>query len=116
MQAANRVPSASDQTAFRTPAAALQSMGPYCAALCTAEVFASLAKPPPAAAAGGTAYGYAQLGKGRASSGDRRSEAGAEASCAATELLEDAAEEGRPARPTPRAMQLSGEQLQMLTA
>ena len=88
-------------------------MGPYCAALCTAEVFASLAKPPPGAAAGGAAYGYAQLGKGRGSSGSQHSGAGAESSGAAAELLEEEAEgeEERPARPTPRAMQLSGKKL-----
>lgn len=87
-----------------------QTLGPYCAALCAAEVFSSLAKPS-LSAHSSQDYAYAQLSKGRGGrpgavgkreGGRRQQEAAGE---------DDAAEAATPARPSkPHAMRLSGEQ------
>ena len=85
----------------------LQTLGPYCAALCAAEVFSSLVKPSHMGHSSQD-YAYAQLSKGRGgrpAAVGRRDSGGEGGEDAAGE--EEAAAPARP--PKPHAMRLSGE-------
>lgn len=89
-----------------------QTLGPYCAALCAAEVFSSLLKPSHTAHSSQD-YAYAQLSKGRGgkpAAVGRRGGGGADGEDVAWEE-EGAAATPRP--PKPYAMRMSGEQQAM---
>ena len=94
---------------------AAQTLGPYCAALCAAEVFSCLVKPSHLAQTSHD-YAYAQLSKGRggrpAAMGGK--EGGKEGGSSAEDAAGEEVASSRVCPPKPYAMRMSGELASLL--